>query len=694
MTSTISRTSIPHRVAAVLGALLSAVPTMALAQASAAGPGDKPQQLEPVVVNADPLDRSALDSLRPVDVLRGDQLRDRESTNLGATLGRELGVQSSAYGPGAGRPIIRGMDSARVRVTESGLGVGDVSGVSPDHRVSADTLNSPQVEVLRGPATLLYGSGAIGGLVNIVSDRVPRVRPDNAGASISLRGSTAEHERAAALDLESPVGRNGALHFEGFTQRTDDYEIAAPLRDADGNVIAAESLPNSQTDTRSFALGGAWFGSNTTRVGAAVQRYESDYGIPNPEEPVTIELRRSRAELNADSGPIGPFAGLRSKFALTDYRHTEFEPGGEAGATFTSRSSEGRIELPLTNVAGFKTVIGTQLAAGDTRGVGEGELPRIDSGSVSLFAIGERRLGDTRVELGARMERAKHDVKEGYEDGSRAPSRGFSLFTASGGAAWLLAPGWELGATLTLSQRAPAVEELYFIGAHPATFAFEIGDPKLRKERSTNLELGLQRKAGPVRGRVNAFVNRVRDYIFGAFDGSTTDLLDEMGNVEETLSNLFFRQADARLHGAEAEVSFGEGNGANGRLWADTVRAKLTSGANAGDNLPRISPSRLGAELGWRGKAWSTRLSITRVFRQDRTSGFDMRDGEPETATPGYTTVDLGASWRVHAAAVPLVLYVQGRNLTDQDIRIHTSFLKSVAPPPGRSLWFGVRAAI
>lgn len=671
--------------------------TLALAVMQASDALAQPAVLEPVLITADPLDRNLLDLQRPVSVLRGDALRLRETTNLGDTVSRELGVQSSAYGPGAGRPIIRGMDSARVRITESGLGVADVSGASPDHRVAADTLNARQVEVLRGPSTLLYGSGAIGGLVNIVSERVPQLRASDFGAQATLRGSTAERERAGAVDLNGPLGTAASWRIEGFKQRTSDYDLAEPLRDAAGDVIASDRLPNSQTDTQSAALGASWFGAQGRRIGMAVQRYESDYGIPNPEEPVTIELRRDRLELHGDHGvAFGPFNGLRSKFAYTDYKHTEFEPSGEAGATFTNRGLEGRVELPHAALAGWRGVVGVQLSQNTTRGVGEGELPKVEAQQAALFVVEERSFGRVRAELGARVEHEGFDVKESYADGSRAPSRDFSLFTLSAGAGWRFAAAWEATLTLTAAQRAPAVEELYFVGAHPATFAYEVGDPNLKKEQSTNLDLGLRYTEGPWRAQANLFVNRVRDYIYGFFDGTTTDLLDENGNVEETFSNLFFTQADAQLRGAEAELAYGERTGVQARLWGDTVRAKLTSGANRDDNLPRISPTRLGFDLGWRADAWSATLFVTRVFEQDKVSSFDLRDGEPESTTPGYTRIDLGFAWRLPVRSInaPLTLFVQGRNLTDEDIRVHTSFLKDVAPPPGRSVLLGLRAAL
>jgi iron complex outermembrane receptor protein len=648
------------------------------------------KQLEPVVVTADPLDRKELDLLRPATVLRGDALRAAESSNLGDTLARLPGVQSSAYGPGAGRPIIRGMESSRVRITESGLGVGDVSGVSPDHRVAADTLNARQVEVLRGPATLLHGSGAMGGLVNIVSERIPLRRIDGTTAALALRGASAERERAAALDMETPVG-DLVMRAEGFVQRTDDYRLAAPLIDANGALIASDRLPNSATDTRSIAVGGAWFGAGA-RIGAAVQRYASDYGIPNPEEPVNLRLRRTRYEMHADAGQaVGPFSDLRAKFGLTDYEHQEIGPDGSVGARFSNRGAEGRLELPY-RLADWRGVVGAQLQRATLTGSGEGELPRTESTANALFAVQERAFGPVRVEVGGRIEAERFDVRADYADGTRAPSRSFTLATASAGAAWRLAQAWEVGLTITAAQRAPAAEELYFVGAHPATFAYERGDAGLRKERSLNTDLSLRYATGAWRAQASLFANRVRDYIYGYFDGTTTDLLDEDGNVEETLSNLQFTQADARLHGGEVELAWQPRQGLQVRLWGDTVRARLDSGPDVGGSLPRMAPSRLGLDLGWRHVQWAAQVAVTKVLRQNRVSAFDLRDGEPEQPTAGYTRVDALVAWR--PADWPLTLTLQGRNLTNEDMRIHTSFLKTFAPPAGRSVLLGLRAAL
>lgn len=652
--------------------------------------GVAPPVLDPVLVTADPLDRKELDLLRPATVLRGDALRAAESSNLGDTLARQPGVQSSSYGPGAGRPIIRGMESSRVRITESGLGVGDVSGVSPDHRVAADTLNARQVEVLRGPATLLHGSGAMGGLVNIVSERIPLRRIDLPSATLALRGATAERERAAALDMEAPVG-DLVIRTEGFMQRTDDYRLAAPISDADGNLTTTDRLPNSATDTQSVALGGAWFGGGA-RIGAALQRYASDYGVPNPEEPVTLRLRRTRYEMHADAGQaIGPFSDLRAKFGLTDYEHQEIGPDGAVGARFSNRSAEGRLELPY-RLAGWHGVVGAHLQRAALIGSGEGQLPRTDSAATALFAVQEQTVGNLRLEVGGRAEAERFNVRADRADGTRAPSRRFTLATASAGAAWRLAQAWEVGLTVTTAQRAPAAEELYFLGAHPATFAYERGNPGLRKERSLNTDLALKYTAGVWRAQASLFANRVQDFIYGYFDGTTTDQLDPDGNVEATLSNLQFTQADARLRGGEFEIAWQPRQGLQGRLWGDAVHAQLASGPQAGGALPRIAPSRLGLDFGWRHAQWVAQVAVTRVLRQSRVSAFDLRDGEPEQPTAGYTHIDASVVWR--PADWPLILTLQGRNLTNENMRIHTSFLKALAPPAGRSLLLGLRVAL
>lgn len=629
-----------------------------------------------VVVTASPFsDRDELESLQPVSIMNQTELRLSEESNIGATLSRQLGVQSSAYGAGAGRPIIRGMDSSRVRVTESGLGTGDVSGASPDHRVVADSYNSRQIEVLRGPATLLYGSGAIGGLVNVVSERVPMKLPSGSSADINLRTGAGHDDSLLAFGWDVSALKNIALRLEGFRQRANDYELPQ----------SRGKLANSATEAQSVALGGTVFRGNSL-IGVAVQRYESEYGIPNPDEPVTIQLKRNRVEGRAETDmDTGLLKAVRLKWAWSDYAHTEFEPEGTPGATFKNHGFETRLELPHQSWAGWDGVFGLQLQQNNTQGKGEGNLPLTQGQALAFFVVEEKKVASWRYEWGLRFEQEKFRVKEDDESGLRKAARDFGLMTISGGVSWY---GWNehsLSALATYTERAPSVEELYFEGAHPATFAYQMGDPQLKKERSSNVELRMARDRGWWRWQATVFQNRLRDYIYGSFDGSTSVLDDE------AWYNLIYRQDSARFRGLEAQINLGQTSGWNGRLWGDWVRAQITSGANAGQNIPRMAPARLGVDFGFQSSAWSWKISGTRVARQNHVSSFDLRGGVPEQSTQSYTWWDLSLSYQMAKNAS---LYLRGKNLTDTQARVHTSFLKDKAMLPGRAWLLGFRLLI
>ncbi|WP_028312436.1 TonB-dependent receptor [Derxia gummosa] len=653
-------------------------------------------RLDTVTITASPLSGGDdVSAATPVSVLRGDALRDAQRGNLGATLSGQPGVQSSAYGAGAGRPIIRGMDSSRVRIAEGGLGVGDVSAASPDHRVAADSFNAAQVEVLRGPAALLYGSGAIGGLVNVVPTRIPLERIDAPQLDAAVSAASAERETTTSFGMSAPAGRDFVWRAEGFRDVSGDYSIAKPLRAADGSIVAQDRLPNSAVTTQSGALGGSWFGDGLVRsLGVAVQRYESDYGIPNYADPVTIRLGRTRVESRAElvapgNGWLGLFSGARVKAGHTEYGHAEISPDGSAGARFISQSNELRVELPQRQIGGLDGAVGASFEGGSVRGAGEGVLPRTNSSSAALFALERLRIGAMRYEAGARAEHTAYRVGEPGTDDIQPPDRSFNLVTGSGAAFWSPLAGQEIGLTATLSQRAPSVQELYFVGAHPATFAYEIGNADLGRERSRNLELSYAGRDGQWRWKTSAYENRFKGYIHGAFDGTNTAVEGDDGETE-SLANLRYRQDDARFRGAEAEAEW-QGEAWRLRWWGDLVRAVLTSGPHAGENLPRIAPARLGTQVGWRKGRLDLTADIVGVLRQNRVSQSDIRDGEPESQTPGHVLVGLRAQWQPRTLDPDMTFWLAVRNLFDADARVATSFLKDRAPLAGRSVVVGAR---
>ncbi len=606
--------------------------------------------------------------------------RDR-AASLGDTLATQAGVQSTAFGPGASRPVIRGLDGPRIKTAENGVGSLDVAAISPDHAVSSEVLGARQIEILRGPATLLYGSGAIGGLVNIVTDRIPQTHSDGTRLLADLRGSTAERSRDLGLQLRSSAG---AMAFTGefSDRRSDDYETAHGGR-----------LANSDTAARNGSVGASWILDNGY-IGLGGNRFESNYGIPSPERP-RIDLARNRVEANGEFNQVAGLERIRFAAAGNQYRHAEIEADGNVGTVFSNRGSSARFDLQTRPIAGFRTVLGADLEQAKFSAIGEETIvPPTATRSHALFAVSERALGPGRIEIGGRIERVQHVP----DAGSTLPSRRFALASSAIAYQWQIDGSSTLSASFTHAERAPGIEELYSQGAHLATLTYDLGNPQLAKEHSQNVELSykLQRQAWSVRAAV--FHNRVRDYIYGASvdangDGSA-DRVDESGAAapDAALLKREFRNVDARFTGAELTLAYTPAQGIGFSAMADSVRGVLTDAADSGGrngNLPRIGPPRIGGKLTWRGGAdgaWYADLGATHVFTQRQVAAF-------ESETAGYTRLDASVRYRLRSAANRSAdLYLLGRNLGNRDMRVHTSFLKDFAPLPGRSLFLGVTA--
>lgn len=636
--------------------LLGIAATLVVAAAHADDPGV-------VSVTTSPFDgHDELEMAQPTSVLRGDQLRRKQSGSLGDTLSSEIGVHSSSFGAGAGRPIIRGLDGPRIQVLDGGLGTSDVSSVSPDHRVAGDTSTAQQVEVLRGPATLLYGSGAIGGLVNVVNNRIPTERQRGTDGRVELRGATGTGEAAASAVL------NGG--HESFAWRVD-----AQQRSTDDYRIPAGRLANSFTRSEGFAFGGSWVGERGY-LGASYQELSSRYGIPTPENS-QIDMRQHRTDVAGElRDPLPGLTRARLKLRESNYRHNELEPGGEIGTTFRNRGTEARLELTHAPLAGWTGVLGVQQDRKTLSALGdEAILPRTRNRASGLFLVEDRKWGDFHIELGARIGSESRDP-EGAN-----PRRTFKPASASAGAIWNFTKGYALSASLTRAERAPSTEELYSRGPHVATGTFETGDAALGKERSRNLDLALRKTAGAWRGKIGLFQNRFRNYIFARnLDTDGDGVADRAGDL--LLIN--YSQADARFRGIEGELAWrpaAEGLGA--RLFADRAEGRL-AGAQ---NLPRMSPARLGLEADWKHGSWAAWGMLMRVFRQDRVAAL-------ETTTPGYTRLEGGLEYVAKSSKESVTtLFLKGSNLLDKDMRVHTSFIKDFAPLPGRAITLGLRAS-
>jgi iron complex outermembrane receptor protein len=640
-------------------------------------------ELDAVVVTAPPFDgQSGLNMAQPASVLRGERLDRKQATTLGDTLDTELGVQSSHFGPGAGRPIIRGQDGARVRVLDGGMGTGDASAISPDHQVTAEPITARQIEILRGPATLLYGTGATGGVVNVSTNRIPDSRQQGVTGTAEPRAGSGAHERTGSFQLDGGK-EDFAWHLDGYKRKTGDYRIPGAQITNDP-ASPRGRVPNSDTDSDGFSLGGSWVGDRGY-LGASFQKLNSNYGIPTPEAS-HIDMHQHRIDVAGELlDPLPGFTRVRVRVRNSDYRHTEVEPTGEVATVFKNNGTEQRYELTHAPLGGWTGVMGFQADQKTVSALGEeAVIPKTRSRGADLFLVESYKWQDFNFELGGRAGSVKLDP-----DGDD-PARRFSLASFSAGTVWNFQPGYALALNATSAQRAPTTVELYSDGAHAATATFDVGDPSLSKEKSRNIDLGLRKTAGDWRGKLGAFYNKVRNYIYGAYVDSNgdgvPDRVDNTGapdpNGNFTLINT--TQGNARFAGLEGEASWrpDPAAGPGLRVFGDMVRGRLTSGGD----LPRMSPARLGLEADYKLGPWTANAMLLGVLRQNRVATL-------ETTTDGYVRLDAGIEYTLAAAPeVTTKLFLRGNNLLNQDMRVATSYIKDFAPLPGRAFVAGLRA--
>ncbi|MBC7985692.1 MAG: TonB-dependent receptor [Sphingomonadaceae bacterium] len=643
-----------------------------------------------------------LNILTGASTLSGTELLDSVRPQIGDTLTRLPGVSATSFGPGASRPVLRGLSGTRVRVLTDGIGSIDVSNTSADHAVAIDPLTAERIEVLRGPPALLYGSDAIGGAVNIIDRRIPRAMPEENihGDVTAIYGSAAD-ERGAGAAIDIPLGTTGfVFHADGSYGNTDDLEVggfvASPLlraelladaaeERAEGHVDEAEELeefaalrgrlPNSFTETESAALGLAFI-RDRNAFGFSVSHYGSDYGIParpgaghahgegdaEEEAPVSIGLEQFRFDSRGAVRVNGvAIERVQFRFGFADYEHTEFE-GEEVGTVFGSQGMEFRLELQTVDWGGWSLSYGGQFYARDLTAVGaEAFVPNNSTENYSLFAFFERA-GDYLTFQGA----ARAEFS-GVDAAFAGAGRSFTSLSGALGATYELDSGLQFGANLSRAERAPTPEELYSFGPHIATQAFEIGDIGLDTEKSIGFEAFLRGRAGPVTFGATAFANWYSDYIFDT----------EIGSEIDGLPVFQYFQTDARYLGFEAEVS--------ARVWeegdnvvmvealADFVRATL----EGGEPVPRIPPLRILAGVEGRTARLQGRLEAEWVDDQERVATF-------ESPTDGHIMVNASVSWRPFGRDDDTTLVASANNIFDVDARRHASLTNPFVPLAGR----------
>ena len=644
-----------------------------------------PIELERSLISASALHRQSYEMSTPTAVLEGEQLIRRREATLGETLESLPGVRASSFGAGAGRAQIRGLDGARVKVLSDGVDVLDASTISPDHAVTSEPLLAERIEVLKGPATLLYGGGAIGGVVNVIDRKIPTYVPEHGyEGQLEMRANSVADEGVGVLGITAGSG-HVAVRVEGVKRQAHDYAIpGTPDRQA-----------GADNDTDSFTLGasvlgergylGLAYGEQNNRYGllahehADCHTHGSDWhcGSHAPADPAHeheheaqpyIDMHQQRWDLRGElDEPLPGFELARLRIGHSNYRHSEIE-GEELGTRFDNDATDTRLELTHQPLLGWRGVIGAQTLRRDFRASGEeAYVPPSLTRNHGVFLLEEYTFGSLRYELGLRHEWQDIDA-EGAVHTRHSGSSG------SAGAVWNFASDYALGLSLSRSQRLPSAEELYASGPHAATRTVELGDVELREETSRNAELTLRKFAGRTTFSLGLFRNAVDDFIHAADTGH-----DVGGGYRE----IEYRQRDAVLIGAEGELRIQASQATAVTLFGDRVRGTLKDGGN----LPRIPADRLGVRLEQAfGQALNGELELYRVQRQDELASH-------ETATAGYTMLGASLGYRGQLSRSEYLLYLKGGNLLNVEARQHASFIKDDVLLPGRNLTLGAHLA-
>jgi len=648
--------------------------------------------------------RPAGDILGGVSVVDQEVLQHDARPSLGETLASQPGVTASSFGPTASRPILRGLSGERVRILADGIGTLDLSSSDPDHQVTINPLTADRIEVLRGPSALLFGSSAIGGVVNVIDTRIPRHVPSEAVSFNALAefGSAAE-ERSGNVSVDVPLGANFVAHADGAYSKYDDLHIGGfvlskPLReqalaspDPDVRALAdlRDTLPNTG-GTIGDVAGGLAYVDGDLNVGVSVSHHTFRYGVPirfsldaqEEAERPTLDGRQTRADLRANVPLGGAFRIFEFRGGISKYHHDELTPDGDVDSSFFTKGGEMRADVVQNERGGWGGTSGVQYLNMNVHLSGEEKyLPDSSNRQLGLFTLQSLVLGPVRFEAGLRVESTHLHAGEdpqiaanGGVVGTTPISASFTPVSASLGANFDIASGWRAGLSISHSERSPAIDELFANGPHGGSETFEVGDPTLGPEKSNAVELSLHHTTGPVHVQGSLYYSKFSNFIFQA----------PTGEVRDGLPVFEYRQGKADYYGFElqSDAKFGKALGIDwgGEVVTDAVRATIKGFGPA----PLIPPLRvIGAITGSRGQI-DGRLEVERDFAHNRTAPI-------ETETPGFTLVNASLDWHPFAANPELTLSLQGENLFDVDARRSTSILKDFAPLAGRDIRLSAR---
>lgn len=716
-------------------------------------------ELEPVIVSL-PANKNQSAVAKPVTVLSGDELTLKLGHSIGETLKQELGITSQSFGPGVGTPVIRGQSGPRVRVLQNGIGSNDVSQLSPDHATSIEPIMAERLEVLRGPATLLYGSGAIGGIVNVIDNRIPtHLSSKPVNLSFDQRLDSASNETSTAIKSEGSDD-HWAYHLDGLYRDRGDMAIGgnainvnnAQTLDPTLSVVNNSHgiLPNTFAQTLNGSVGSSYI-TDRGFAGLSFNQFHNNYGIApdgglfsengiSYADPNTrIDQRQKKYDFRSDLNDPFSFAEkLSMRLGYTDYFHTELNGGVPGipyspGTAFSNKSYEGRFEVTHKPFSIFKGTFGFQAIASQFNafdfplgGVPIADwnlinqtitniVPDTQTQSYGLFGIESFQLNEINYQFGLRLEDTS--LNPALNGNYTAPYNLHSVSTASyamrnnynflpisasASAIWKLNTLNTLNIGITRSQRAPQVQELFSNGYHDATRSYELGNPNIEMETSYNFDVGYKFKSDWMRAEIDLYNNWFNNYIYQQRTGefvtpgfepvpgqslAMANSLCQSGNTNGACTPVTASmQSDAIFRGFESKLVFPVLENKSGildlTLFSDYTKAEFIA---TGGSVPRMPPLRLGFALDYTDQAWSSQLRFTQVMAQNH-------PGANDTSTSGYELLNINTQYQIQSFLdCKIMLFMKGNNLLNENIRNSVSFLRNLAPEPGRGAEIGIR---
>jgi iron complex outermembrane receptor protein len=647
-------------------------------------------------VTGNPLGVGSDQMVVPISILNGRELSLKRENTLAETLNSIPGVSNSSFGPSAGRPMIRGMDSDRIKILQNSVNNLDASNLSFDHGVSIDPLIIEQIDVIRGPATLLYGGGAVGGVVNAIDHRIPKEKFEGITGRGEVRygGANLEQSNAAVLDVGTG---NFVMHFDAYNRDAKNLKIP-------GNALSARKstsrswnpslaggsgdyesytgghgtnkLINSQSETKGGAVGASMI-FDRGYAGVSYAKHQTKYGSPL-ESAVSIDMDNDRFDLASEIRDLGTFFD-RAKFraAYTDYMHKEIE-GGAINTTFKNQGVDGTFELGHQPILGIKGVMGLQFESGKFQALGaEAFVPSSKTNSQSVYLYEELPINQHKVTFGLRH--GQHDVDSKGGGSFVAANKSFKTNNGAIGGLYTLNSQWSLTGNLSHNERAPSYFELYANGVHAATGTYEQGQANLKIEKSNGLDSQIRWKSGQDSLTLGAYFTKFSNYI----GLRSTDNLD----VDENYKISQFSGIKAEFKGVELEGKSMLTDNLQLNVRGDYVDAKDKTN---GGYVPRISPLKLGAGLKYEFDRFGARVDVLHAFKQDRVATNYNYEVGKELITDAYTNISMMATYKL-PMQYNLEAFTRANNLLDEEIREHASFLKDIAPMGGRSIMFGLR---